>query len=163
MAKQGQNLNLTNIKKEVKKLAVQKEESVFINGNEYKFKIDEKFLKSKQYKLIDDLVEFLNEVNIKPDYSDLITPYTTLLIIKHFTSIEVSNDIDEAIDTLQSLIDLEIISEIVELMPEDEVVKIYELLSETIARMKENMETTSKELEGIEDLVENEEIRKTLN
>jgi hypothetical protein len=160
--KQNQNLNLANLKKEVKKLTSQTEETIVINDTEYKVKIDDKFLKTKQHNLLDDLVAFLNEANDKSELLDVSTPYTTLLFIKHFTSIEVPDEVDEAIDMLRAMIDLDLLGQILNLMPEQEVIQVYELLATTVNRMKENMEMTAEEAERVATLVENPELREAL-
>jgi hypothetical protein len=160
--KQAQNLNLSNLKKEVKKLSSQTEHTIQIGESDYKLKIDDKFLKTKQHDLLDDLVKFLNEANDKTALLDVSTPYTTLLFIKHFTSVEVPDEVDEAVDMLRVLIDLDLLGVILNLMPEQEVVDVYELLAETVNRMKDNMEITADEAERVSTLVENDELREML-
>lgn len=158
----NKKLNLANLKKEVKKLSSQTEHTLLVNGSEYKIKIDDKFLKTKQHQLLDDLVEFFNEANNKIELIDLATPYTSMLFIKHFTDVEVSNDIDDAIDTLQALINLDLLTKVLNLMPEDEVVEVYELLNVTVNRMRQNMEDTAEEAERLSETVENEELKVAL-
>jgi F0F1-type ATP synthase alpha subunit len=162
MAKQNKNLNLTNLKKEVKKLTSQTEHVIKINENDYKVKIDDKFLKTKQHALLDDLVEFFNEGNNRIELLDVATPYTTLLFIKHFTSIDVSDNVDEALEVLDVLINLDLLGHILNLMPEQEVVKVYELITVTVDRMKENIDETAEEASRLSELVENKELKEAL-
>src|SRR6185312_4955349 len=143
--KNMKNLNLTEMKKQVKKLDKQTEHPVLIGEDLYKIKIDDVFRKTKQYKLLDDLVEFFEEGNNRVEILELATPYTTLLFIKYFTSVEVSDDIDEALELLDILIDLDVLNQILNLMPEQQVIEVYEILSATADRMKENIAETLKE------------------
>ena len=99
---------------------------------------------------------YIGEANI--DVLEMASPYTALLIIKHFTSLEVPDDVDNALELLNVLIDLDALGKIVNALPEAEVIKMYELIAETIDNINENMveaERTSKELS---DSVENKEI-----
>lgn len=161
--KQGaKNLNLTNLKKEVKKLQSQTEHTLFINGSEYKIKIDDKFVKTKQHKLLDDFVAFLNESNNEIKLLDVASSYVTLLFIKHFTNVDIPDDIDEALDVLEAMIDLDILTKIIDLFPEKEVIEMYELLNVNIGRMAQNMEDTSEEAMRLAQLVKNEELKEAL-
>lgn len=152
--KNVKNLTLTEMKKQAKKLGKQTEHEVLVGENIYKFKVDDVFRKTKQYKLLDDLVEFFSVVNVRAELLELVTPYTTLLLIKHFTSIEVSDDIDEAIDTLDVLIDLELLNKILVLMPEQQVIEVYEVLSATLERMNENVRESLEESDKKEEVLE---------
>ena len=156
-------LTLAELKKQNKKLNIKEEKEVMIGGDVYKFEIDGFFRKTKQYKLLDDLIEFFNEGNKRPELLDLATPYVSLLLIKHFTSIDVSNDIDEAVELLNILVDLELLADILNLLPEDEVNKIYEIISTTTERMKENMEDTLREIEEVKEKLENVEVKELLD
>lgn len=149
------NLTLTELKKQAKKLDGQTEHQIPVNGDVYKVKIDDVFRKTKQYALLDDLVAFFDEGNNRTELLDVATPYTTLLFIKHFTSVEVSDDIDEAIELLNIMIDLDVLNAILNAMPEEEVVKVYEILSATADRMRENIAETLQEIERVKDQVEN--------
>jgi len=153
------NLTLAELKKQSKKLDEKKEEKVVVGDTVYKFQIDQNFRKTKQYALLDDLVAFFNEGNKRVELLDLATPYVSLLFIKHFTSIEVSDDVDEAIELLNVMIDLDLLTQILNLMPEQEVLQVYEILSSTTERMKGNIEETLAEIEKIREQVENDEVK----
>src|SRR5690606_19448145 len=105
-AKKVKNLTLTELRKQDRALNSQTEHTIFIGDSEYKFKVDNFFRQTKQHRAMEDLIEFFNEGNKRVDLLDLATPYTSLLLIKYFTSIEVSDDIDEAVDLLSVLVDL---------------------------------------------------------
>ena len=156
------NLTLTEIKKQAKKLDAQTEHEILVGEDVYKVKIDNVFRRTKQNQLLDDLVAFFSEGNERVELLDLATPYTTLLLIKHFTSIEVSDNIDEALEMLDILIDLELLGAILNLMPEQEVLDMYELLNATVNRMKENMVELEDETKRLSEVVENDEVKEML-
>lgn len=158
----AKKLTVAELKKQNKNLDAQTEHTVLVNGVEYKVKIDNVFRKTKQHKLLEDLIFFMNESNKRVDLLDVATPYITLLMIKHFTDIEISDDIDEAIETMNALVDLEIFGEIANLMPEDELLKMYETISASIDRMNVNITELLKEAEELSKKVENKEVKELL-
>lgn len=160
--KKVKSLNLTELNKQNKKLDGRTEHFIFANGDEYRVRIDIHFRKSKQYKLLDDIIDFFDKGNDNIDLLDLATPYTSLLIIKYFTDIYVPDDIERALEILDILVDLELIAEILNLMPEEEVAKIYELLSATVDRMRENIEEADEEAKLLADKVENPVLKEML-
>lgn len=160
--KNVKNLTITELKKKNKELDSQTEHEIKIGEDVYKIKIDDVFRQTKQHKVLDDLIDFFNEGNSRIELLDLATPYTTLLMIKHFTSLEVSDDIDKALDLLEVLIDLDILGQIVNLMPESEVTKMYEVLSATVNRMNENLTELEEEAKSLSQMVENPELKEML-
>lgn len=155
----AKRLTVAELKKQNKNLDAQTEHTVVVNGVEYKVKIDNVFRKTKQHKLLEDLIFFMNEGNKRVELLDVATPYITLLMIKYFTDVEVSDDIDEAIETMNALVDLEIFGEIANLMPEDELLKMYETISSSIDRMNVNITELLKEAEELSKKVENKEVK----
>lgn len=138
------------LKKQNEKLNEVQEFSITVNGEDFIMTHDVVFRKSKQHKVLDDLVEFFNEgQNRNLQYLDLATPYTTLLILKHFTSLEVPDDIDEAILLLEVLIDLGVLANILNTLPEDEVTKMFELLTEVMTRFRGTLEESQAEAEAL--------------
>lgn len=161
MAKKDiKKLTNSELKKQVKKINEVEDILVVVNGTDYLVTCDAIFRKSKMHKVLDDLVDFFNEGGKRTEILDLATPYTALLILKHFTSLEVSDDVGEAIDLLEVLIDLEILDKILNALPVAEVTKIYELIAKTTTSFQETLEMMEKEAESLVDKVENEEVRK---
>lgn len=159
MTKDIKKLSVNELKKQNKLLDEKRDFSVMIGEAEYKLTHDVKFRRTKQHELLDDMVAFFNEGGNRVELYELATPYTALLILKHFTSLEVSDDIDEAIDLLQVLIDLEILDKILNELPEDEVVKIYELITQTVDIMKDNFDAMEAEAQAVADQIENENVK----
>lgn len=173
----AKNLTITELKKQNKVLDAQTEHTIVVKIQKgldeetgeplfdlvpYKIKIDNVFRKTKQHKLLEDLILFLNESNNRLELLDVATPYITLLLIKHFTNLDIPDDIDEAIEIMNVLLDLDIFAEIVNLMPENEVIKMYETLNASIERMNLNIEEMLKESEKVLEKVENKEIKELL-
>lgn len=156
------NLNLADMKKKVKKLDEKVLHKIDVDGEVYTVEIDKAFRKTKQYKLVDDLIAFLNEGNRQLELLEMITPYVSLLIIKHFTSVEVSDDIDEALELLNAFIDLDLLGVVIGLMPEEEVAKVYDLIAVATERMNETIEEALKEAEALKEQVDNEEVKEML-
>lgn len=154
-------LSPTELKKQSKNLDGQYEVNFTIGDEAYGVMIDEHFRKSKIFKLMDDMVVFYNEANKFADASmlELATPYSSLLVIKYFTDIEIKDDIDDALAMLDVLIDLELLDKILNSMPEKEIVKVYDLLTKMMKNMEQNIAEAEKEAEKIESQIENQEVK----
>ncbi|PGO60720.1 hypothetical protein [Priestia megaterium] len=156
-------LTFEGLKEEVKVLDEVQEFTVKINESDYILTHDVVFRKTKQQKLLEDMLRFFSEVTEdNVEVLDYATPYTALLIIKHFTSLDVPDEIDEALALLEVLVDLDALAKIVNALPEDEVVKVYELLNTALDGIRENMEEAEKEAEAIADQLENEEVKELI-
>lgn len=176
LQKKAKNLTVTELRKKNRSLNAQTEHDIHVKvpvgvdeeGKNlydlelYKIKIDNVFRKTKQHRLMEDLIEFMNEGSDRLEILDLATPYISLLMIKHFTSLEVPNNIDDAIDVMNALVDLDIFTKIIELMPEDEVLGMYESISASVDRMNHNIEEMVEEAKKLADKVENEETKELL-
>ncbi|MCR4361976.1 hypothetical protein JDW21_19630 [Bacillus subtilis] len=153
-------LSATELKKQVKKLTEVQEFIVQIGDTDYKLTHDVVFRKSKMYNVMEDLIDFFTyTADNRIEDIELATPYTTLLIFKHFTSLEVPNDIDEAIDFLYVLVDLDALSTIANALPEDEVTKVYELFTERMNELKDSLEAGEEEVEAMLAEIENKEVK----
>lgn len=166
------NLTIAELKKLNKKLDTKQEVTLFINipdENEnntdeksevaYKFTYDTHFRKSVEHKVLDDMIELFNVMGTNEDAVEMATPYTALLIIKHFTNIHVPDDIDEAMETLKILIDLNILNKIINSLPEDQIVKIYDSITKAIQNTTENLEENKEEAKKLSDNLENQEVK----
>lgn len=152
MTKDIKKLTGAELKKQSKELDKQREFTVEIGGQDYKLTHDVVFRKTKQIKVIEDLIEFFSKGAEHPELLDKATPFTALIIIKHFTSLEVSDDIDDALILLGILIDLDALGKIINELPEDEVVEMFKIIEETIKNVSGKNEDNS--LSEIEELKE---------
>jgi len=159
VGKDIKNLTASALKKENKVLDDKREFEVEINGTKYKLTHDITFRKTKQVSLLDDVIAFFSEGIKRPELLELATPYSALMILKYFTSLDISDDISEALDTLDVLIDLEIIDKIIGELPEDEIIKIYQLVDKTVQNMNETLEESEREAKELASKVENNEIK----
>lgn len=150
-------LTANELKNQAKKLDAKQEFLVVIGDEEYKLTHDMVFRKTKMHKLLDDMLQFFNSVNgDNIDVLEMASPYTALLILKHFTSLEVSDDIDEALALLNVLIDLEALGTIINALPEQEVTKVYEILTQTVENIQKNIEEV--ELEALSAQLDNADV-----
>lgn len=162
-SKNVKKLTLADLKKESKKLDAQQEMTVHIGGTEYTISYDTIFRKTKQRAVLQDTLTFFQEIGEKNmEQLEMASAYTALLIVKHFTSLDVPDDISEALSLLEVLVDIDVLGEIVNELPEDEVTKIYKLLTNTVNTLKENIEMAEKELNLIEAEIENEEVKELI-
>lgn len=162
MTKDIKKLTTAELKKQSKVLDATQEFTVTIGETEYKLTHDVSFRRTKQHALLDDMIVFFNEGGNRIELYELATPYTALLILKHFTSLEVSDDIDEAIDLMQVLVDLEVLDQLINALPEEEVVKVYELITATVDNLKTNLDEYEAEALALSEQVENEEVKELL-
>ncbi|SDX95777.1 hypothetical protein [Thermoactinomyces sp. DSM 45892] len=149
------------LKKQDKKLEGTYPVDLVINETVYEIIVDEHFRKSKIFQLLDDMIRFYNEANkpLNASLLELSTPYSTLLIIKHFTDFEVSDDINEALAVLNLLIDLDLLDKILNAMPEQEITKVYEMLSQMLTNMQVNLEEAEKQADELGKQVANSEVK----
>lgn len=162
-ADEVKELTIDSLREENEALDVQSEHTIFVGKNEYKVRVDEKFRETKRQNLLTDMVDFINEGNNRIELLDVATPYTSLLLIKHFTSVDVPDDIDEAIEVLNALVDLGILGDVLELLPEHEVQTMYEKISASIDRMNKNIEEMREEAQKMFEKVENKEVKEMLD
>jgi DNA-binding Lrp family transcriptional regulator len=156
-------LTASELHKKVAKLADRTEFTVTIGEDEYTLEHDVVFRKTKIQKVLEDMLEFFNAIGEENKHLlELATPYTALLIIKHFTSLDVPNDIDEALILLEVLIDLEALGVIVNELPEKEVLKVYEVLALTIENAKANLDEAEKQAVELAGQIENPEVKEMI-
>ena len=167
--------NAVKAKKEELKASMIKE--VVIGGDTYEFKVDRKFIKSKEVAFTNDLISFVSEIGTDEKYFDLgeiriqtlSENYALLMLIKHFTSIDVPEETEDALTVLRDLADLGVFNEVIEALPEDEIERVMTQatvaidefnwkLSESLDKLREEADKVKKELEEKEAL--NEELIK---
>lgn len=162
MTKKYKKLTGAELKRQVKKLDERDEFYITIDGEEFEVSYDKVFKKSKQIKVLEDMIQLFEESRERAELIEMSAPYVSLMVIKHFTSIEVSDNIDEAIGTLNSLIDLEILHQVINALPEDEILNMFNLVSESVENMKTNLEELNAETEKVSEKVENKELKDVL-
>jgi len=156
------NLTLAELQKQAKELEVQKEVTILINDQPYKFKVDETFKTTKKHRLLNDMVKLFNEVNNQQELLSVAPSYASILAIKHFTSIDVDDTVEGALAMLETLVDLGILADILNEMPEKELVDTLDLLTRTVTNMGNKIEDFQAEAEDLINKVENEEVKELL-
>lgn len=153
--KKNKKLSIVEINKQNKKLDKVRDFTVTVGDIEYDVTHDIIFRKTKQHLLLDNMVDFFNAGSERIELLNMATPYTALLILKHFTSLEVPDDINEAVILLKVLIDLDVLDAVLAELPEEETTKIFELLTQTVEGFKATLEDANKEAkEDAENLLE---------
>jgi len=153
--KKNKKLSIVELNKQSKKLDAVRSFTVTVGEVEYDVTHDIIFRKTKQHLLLDNMVDFFNAGSERIELLNMATPYTALLILKHFTSLEVPDDIDEAVVLLKVLIDLDVLDAVLAELPEEETTKVFELLTQTVEGFKATLEGAEKEAkEDAENLLE---------
>lgn len=143
-------LTLASIKNENKKY----KEKITVDIKGYELKIDKYFSPSKINDMVRELGEKLEEMgkqNIQIKDIDIIA-YMYLLVIKHFTSLQIPNDLSKQLQVLNELIDGDFLNDIINAIPEEEWKKI----GDVFARINENINITA---DLIEEMVAKGEIK----
>lgn len=161
--KKAKKLTIAELNKQNKKLDVKETATISIDGEDFEVKFDKRFRNSKKYQALDDIYDYISASELEPTILDNLTPYMSLLIIKHFTDINVSDDINDALDIMYTLIDLEIFDKVLNILPEEEVTKTIELFIEAMQNYQLELEKQLEEVEKIYDELENEEVKDALN
>ncbi|QPK89725.1 hypothetical protein IEN91_04550 [Bacillus velezensis] len=157
--KETKKLTSAELVKKNEKLDEVQEFVVNIDGEDYLLTHDVVFRKSKQFLVIDDIIALFEAAQNRIEILDVATAYVSILILKHFTSLDVSDDIDEAIKLLNILVDLGALDKLMNALPEDQVIKMFDLVSEVVKNFEENIVLLEKEAEELSDKVENEEVK----
>lgn len=167
MAKKEQkikSITLAEMKKQEKLLKETKE--ALITGAKdtvWKVQIDTYFLPTKRNQVLDDLIKFFDASNKNAELTSIATPYTSLLLVKHFTNIDIPDDIEEALDYLYLLMNLRVLTPILNEMPEDEVVDLYNSLTDTLNQISNNMMKSIGEADELLSRIENPEVKELMD
>lgn len=156
------HLTLQELKKQDKKAVTSEKAQVTIGDAEYRFTYDSRFRPTKINDLIDDLIKLFNMGQNRLELFEMASPYTALLILKHFTSIEVPDDIDDALVMLRLFIDLESLDVIINELPESEVVRIFTIIAETTENITANLDEHDAEADALTEQIVNDEIKRLL-
>jgi len=150
----SKNLTITELRKQDKKF----NEKIDVEVNGYSLKIDKYFRKTKINKLIAELQEKFEDAQLN-DYrlQELIFPYVLLLVIKHFTSLHIPEELDEQLKVLDLLIDHDLFTDIINSIPRDQM----ELVYDEIAKVTEGLKQFTEEFEKM--VLENPDILRDSN
>ncbi|MDO6628706.1 hypothetical protein [Bacillus thuringiensis] len=149
-------MNLKNLKADTKKLDEMKEEII----GDYKIQVSTHI---RNTKIEEALREYLNDRDAAfksgEPIEDVMAVYMFIILIKHFTSLNVPEGVDEKIDTISALIDLGLFWDVVEVLPDECITKFLaaiDIASKSITKNLEEIATVVDELENkeIKELVE---------
>lgn len=158
-------LNMDNVEKIHNKLSKQVEATIENEFGFFKYKHDVYFLQSKILRVVRDLAMIIREMHQKvgPEHVEAtFHGIVGLLIIKHFTDIEVPDTFEGQIAFLNKLLDLNLFNEIIERFPTEEYGKVYEEIVKVIERWEGKEDLIKEEIKKIEQQIENEEVKELL-
>jgi len=130
-------LDLQAIEKEAKVFEEVSRGFITLNGKEFEIGIKERFQEMEIQNLLQDLILFIEEATKVEEKTtiDLLTftqPYITTLTVKHFTDMDMPDDIYETIAVTKNMINLGVLEKIIRLFPEDELTKLMERVTEAL-------------------------------
>lgn len=138
-----EDLNLSKLNKEVKRMDSWAESFVDVNGSMYSIKVKEHFKETEIQNVMKDFADFVQfalEAKETDNILALAKPYTTVLFFKHFTSLDVPNDVFKALKVYDNLLDLGLMKKIVSLLPDDQMIKVTTRVNEVVESVVKNIE-----------------------
>lgn len=155
-AKAVKDLTLAALVAENKKLDATREFEIMAGDTKYKLRHDVFFRPTKMDNLLQDIISFYEQTDDAGEQLlEIATPFMALMVIKHFTSLDVPDDFDEALYLLNVLTDLGALDTIVNALPEDQVQRVNEMLETTLSIFAKNIE---EQAEAISRLVEEDQL-----
>jgi hypothetical protein len=150
------NLTVASLKKDAKPL----DKMYSVTINDYSLKIYETFSPTKLGAVVNEFMDDFQTMGGGKEIMNVFTPYLYLMLIKHVTSLDVPNDIEGKIETIELLTDLGIFADILEAMPQSELEKFADKIKEVSNSINANMDVLEDEISEYE--FENEEVEKLL-
>lgn len=142
-----------------------KEIEIIVGDKPYSVKIDQNFRVTKIEKMIKNLVNSKNIEEFKKYDQSIQLSYYFYLIIKNFSNLDIPDDLEfeQEINFISSLVDLNIMSTIIENIPEEEIKKINDYLQIVNINLNNELEELKKnkvieDVENVEDFTFNENI-----
>lgn len=148
MAENKKKLTVTAVKKHNKKFRDQME---IIVGDEYYLMVDKEFRPTKIAAVSHDLMQIAAEYRNLSDEL-VFTGLIYILILKHFSSLEVPEDPEKLLTLQEELIDSGFLQEILEKLPEEEVNKVMTKVRDMIVQISERAKLFK---ETADDMIEN--------
>jgi hypothetical protein len=145
----NKKLTFSNLKSLSSKKFTQKK--IIVDG--YEVTIDEQFRPSKIKQLVLELLQksnYMREQNIEFNLAD----YVVILIIKYFSDVDISDDLQKQLQAYEALIDLEYLEPILNAFDENEIKKF----NESLLKYKDNMNKLLDEMVTETENDESEEI-----
>jgi hypothetical protein len=134
----AKRLTIAEMRKEdTKKFNVRRE----ITVNDHPILIDNVFRESKTRQVLIELVrdmDYLKKQGVAIDGMD-VTAYTSLLIIKHFTDVEVPEKVEEKLVVMNMLIDLGYFRPLMDAMDPEQIDKINDSMNDILNNLDERM------------------------
>ena len=118
-----------------------------IFGEEYELEISKHFKKSDTQKIMIDYLEIEEEFKEIKDIESLKdTIIIPMLMIKQFTNISIPDEGERLLSMANKLVELELLNKILDILPEDELLKMTEVADQfknVVVKMVEEKEKES--------------------
>lgn len=147
-------LDLGIIENEASKFSEVSRGFISLNGKDFEVEFKEHYQEMEIQDLLQDLISFIEESTKVEEKTtvDLLTftqPYITTLIIKHFTSMKMPEDIYETIAVTKNMINLGVLEQFIRLFPQDQLTKLMERVAEALNATSDAMNELSDESDRI--------------
>ena len=150
----AKKLTISNINKEYTRFNEKSEISIM--DGKYTIEVNKHMKKTDIQKMLIDYDSIARQLENNHDIEILKgTIIIPTLLIKYLTNIDVPEEADKLLMMAEQLINLDLFSEIIASLPEDEIVKMTLVIDQVVTN-------TSKMVKEIEDVVE-KEVKSTLN
>jgi hypothetical protein len=127
-----------------------------VTNESYELKIDKKFSKTKKLQLNADLLAAAQYAQLNNvDFEFIFIQYALLLTIKYFTSFGegMTSNISEQVAILDKLNDLDLLTSIIEAMPQDQLKELFESVAEIHEKYNEDLQNIFKDIDELEKTV----------
>lgn len=160
--KTAKKLTTQFLKQKEKELKQRTTHEIQLGEDVFEIQIDKVFTNSKISELMADINELIQHLYMGEKSEDipektkgyLVSRFIYLMIIKHFTDIEVPDDIIDSVATVKVMEDIGLMDKIITLMDEEELMKtvteINRRLEMATELVSERLGEVRKELEKIE-------------
>jgi len=146
----AKKLTLSNINKEYTKFNEKSEVSLM--DGKYTIEVNKHMKKTDIQKMLIDYDSIVNQLQKDNDIESLKgTIIIPTLLIKYLTNIDIPEDADKLLMMSEQLINLDLFSEIMASLPEDEIVKMTLVIDQVVT-------STNKMVKEIENKVEKESL-----
>jgi hypothetical protein len=141
------NLSYANVKKEDKNLS----EQLTAEVKNYTFKVDKFFKESKIMDLIAEMLVKMQDAEKQGiDLKSIFIPYGVMLLIKHFTNIDVPENVNEQVAFLRMLIDQDLLGGIVSCFPQEQIESVFNKMTETLKERDAMADELAQRLDEIQ-------------
>lgn len=164
----SKELNIANINKKMKELDTKIEAKIHssVINDYFELKVDRYFKKTKLHQMITHIISQVRYANLHGiEIEVLFIPYSVLMMMKYFTSFGEKGfpkTLEEELALLGKLMDLEILDQISDVFPQDQVDLIFGTIQDTVGNIESQVEDIVKRMIEMEKAFEEGRIEDVL-